>query len=130
MYISELRKRIASRPIIVAGATAVVMNEKGEPVSAPFPLLRLGSPRRLHEPSKTLEEAARRELEKRPDWTPVRFNSWACSPAPGIIIGTPTGMKSTMSSRCTGLDRSAERSRSPTMKASTSDFSERTACPG
>src|SRR5690606_41531077 len=42
----------------------------------------------------------------------------------------PTGMKSTMSSRCTGLDRSAERSRSPTVKASTSDFSERTACPG
>ena len=29
MYISELRKRIGSLPIIVAGATVVVMNEKG-----------------------------------------------------------------------------------------------------
>ncbi|GAA5344011.1 NUDIX hydrolase [Planifilum fimeticola] len=65
MYISELRKRIGSLPIIVAGATVVVMNEKGEILfQRRSDSFDWGLPGGAMEPGETLEETARRELKE------------------------------------------------------------------
>ncbi|MCA1058545.1 NUDIX hydrolase [Rossellomorea aquimaris] len=63
-YIEELRKVVGTRPLILVGAVAIILNEKDEVLlqQRRFPMGTWGLPGGLMELAESTEETARREV--------------------------------------------------------------------